>query len=516
MAIGVVADRSTARLHNVRAAAAERSTELTLAALVVAAAALRFWRIGHQSFWYDESFTVMLLRHHSLGQVLGLLPRTELTPPLYYCLLWFWAHVFGYGEVGLRSLSAVAGVATVPVVFAAAAELVSRRAGLVAAALAACNPLMIWYSQEARSYAVLLLLASLSLLAFARIRSLGASRGRMVAWTVAAALTLATHYFGIVAVVPEALWLLWRHRLDRRVLTAVVAVAVVGGSLLPIGLTQRTNATWIADWPLGPRMGQIPAQLVLGTGAPARTWLKVAAAVAVALALVLLARRASSAERRGAILAGGLAAAGLALALVLIPIGVDELITRNVILILLPLIMLVAAGFGARRARALGAVAAAMLCVVGIVAAVGVALDMGLQRPDWRAVAAAIQLDPSRVVARAIVIERYSALLPLAIDLPGLHTLKPRGARVQEVDVIAADDTAPGWFCWWGASCNLVPAQIDSALRLPGFRRAGMVDVAQFSILRLRSDKPLRVMPRSLARALGRATYPDALMVQRP
>ena len=104
----------------------------------------------------------MTLVHHSPGQMLGLLPRTELTPPFYYCVAWVWARVFGFGEAGLRSLSALAGVATVPAAYAAARTLISRRAGWVAAALVACNPLLIWYSQEARSYAVLVLLATLS------------------------------------------------------------------------------------------------------------------------------------------------------------------------------------------------------------------------------------------------------------------------------------------------------------------------------------------------------------------
>ncbi len=55
---------------------------------------------GHQSFWYDESFTVTLV-HHSPGKMLGLLPRTELTPPLYYCIAWVWVRIFGFGEAGL-------------------------------------------------------------------------------------------------------------------------------------------------------------------------------------------------------------------------------------------------------------------------------------------------------------------------------------------------------------------------------------------------------------------------------
>ena len=54
-------------------------------------------------------------------------------------MAWVSARVFGYGEAGLRSLSAVFGIATVPVASRAARRLVSPR-GVIAAALTACNP----------------------------------------------------------------------------------------------------------------------------------------------------------------------------------------------------------------------------------------------------------------------------------------------------------------------------------------------------------------------------------------
>src|SRR5437879_2148634 len=124
---------------------------LTVAALTLLAGVLRFAGIGHQGFWFDEGNTALLV-HFSPGKMLGLIPQSESTPPLYYCVAWAWARVFGHGEAGLRSLSALAGIATVPVMYGAARRLVSERAGLIAAALTACSPLLIWYSQEARSY----------------------------------------------------------------------------------------------------------------------------------------------------------------------------------------------------------------------------------------------------------------------------------------------------------------------------------------------------------------------------
>jgi mannosyltransferase len=519
MSVGVVADTSRSRWASVGSAgrALTRATPIVVG-LTVVAAVLRFVWIGHQSFWYDESFTVVLT-HHSFGQMLGLVPRTELTPPLYYCLAWVWARLFGYGEVGLRSLSALAGVATVPVMYGVGAKLISRRAGLIAAALACCNPLLIWYSQEARSYALLVLLAALSLLAFAYVRLPQPSWRQLGMWALAASLTLATHYYGVLIVVPEALWLLWVQRRDRRVLLAVTAVAAFGLALVPIAISQRPNADWIARWQLDQRLSQIAPQYLLGTGAPARTWLKLGGAAVVLLVAVMLAWRADSSERRGALVSGMLAVTGFLLSLGLVVAGVDELITRNVILVLIPLIVLIASGLGARRAGVLGVLGAVTLCTIGLVAATAVAVDWNLQRPDWRAVARVIGPRQPTSAGRAILIQRYRTLLPLALYVHGLRFMNARGGRVNELDVIAINDPPhDGWFCWWGSTCNIASSELDTAIRLRGFHRDGPVlHVNQFLILRLRSRTSVQLTPRKVSRALTTTLLPsDGLLVQPP
>jgi mannosyltransferase len=122
-----------------------------LSVVVVLAAALRFYAIGDQSFWYDESYTVDLVGR-SFFDMLSAIPHTESTPPLYYVLAWPWRHVFGDSEAGLRSLSALVGTAAVPAAWAAARSFFdSPRAPLFAALLVAVNPWFVWYSQEARS-----------------------------------------------------------------------------------------------------------------------------------------------------------------------------------------------------------------------------------------------------------------------------------------------------------------------------------------------------------------------------
>ena len=68
----------------------------------------------------------------------------ETTPPLYFVLICAWAHPLGSSETGLRSLSTLAGIALVPIAFVAARELVSRWAGVLAAAFVAVNPFLVW------------------------------------------------------------------------------------------------------------------------------------------------------------------------------------------------------------------------------------------------------------------------------------------------------------------------------------------------------------------------------------
>ena len=480
-----------------------------VACLVALAAALRFYGLGHQGFWFDEANTAQLMQF-SPGKMLGLIPQSESTPPLYYCVAWVWARVWGDGEAGLRSLSAVAGVLAVPVAYAAGARLMTRRAGLLAAALTACSPLLIWYSQEARSYSMLVLLTGLSLLAFAYARERPTPR-ILTVWVLASAVALATHYFAAVTVVPEAGWLLAQHRRRPAVRAAVAIVAACGLALIPLAISQNGTGhdSWIATAPLGLRLRQIVPQFLIGTGAPARQVLRDVAIALVVVALARLAIAGPSPERRGALVAGGLALAGFALSLVLAAVGFDDLITRNLIALWLPAALLVAGGLacGRGRGRTLGVAVVAALCLIGVTAAIGVAADRTLQRPDWRYVARALGPAPAEgagsahVVGRAILIQHYRTLLPLSLYLPHLHVLGPRGARVDQLDVISMSSPQEP-LCWWGAACNLVPSRMQRRYAIGGFHADWTRHVLQFEIKQLVARRPITLTPADVSRAL--------------
>jgi hypothetical protein len=488
---------------------------LAVAGLTLLAAALRFVRIAHQGFWFDEANTALLVRL-SPGKMLGLLPQTESTPPLYYCVAWVWARIFGFGEAGLRSLSAVCGVLTVPVAYAAVAKLISRRVGLIAAALVVTSPILIWYSQEARSYEMVVFLAACTLLTFVYALATPTPRW-LAAWAVACALALATHYFAVLAVVPEAAWLLVVHRRRRSVQVAVGLIVLAGLALIPLAITQRGtgNATWIAHTHLSIRLSQIVPQFLLGFGAPGHHWTRLGAAVIVLGAFALVWWRGGVRERRGAIIAGGLAVAGFAVMVLLVAAGQDDLITRNILVLWLPLAIVVAAGLGSRPAGLLGSVGVLALCVAGIACAVDVDVNRGLERPDWRPVARALGAAPAHF-GRAILIQHYRTLLPLSLYQPGLKFMPRRGAVVDELDVItirAPQQNA----CWWGAACNLIPTQPQSSYPIPGFHIVSRQRVLQFTVLRLRANRPVHLTRRAVSHTLVNTLLRrDGFIFQRP
>ena len=489
---------------------------LAVLALTLCGAILRFWRIGHQGFWFDEGNTALLV-HYSPGKMLGLIPQTESTPPLYYCVAWVWARIFGYGESALRSLSALAGVAMIQVVYGAGAKLVSRRAGEFAAAFVAFSPLLIWYSQEARSYELLALLSAVSLLAFAHALARPTPRA-LAAWVIACALALATHYYAVLAVAPEAVWLLFVHRRRRSVQVAFGVVALSGLGLIPLAISQHGTgrSNWIAHAPFWGRLGQLIPQFAAGFAGPAHSVLEPVAIAIVVLALVLLATRSDALTRRGALLAGGLALGGLAISLILAAAGFDDLLTRNMLAIWTPAALLIAGGLAAPRARLLGLLAAVALCATGLTTAVGVALDRNLQRPDWRVVAAVLGRG-APAGGRAILVQHYRDLLPLSLYMPGLRFWPGRAALpIRELDVVSFTSPPSAGFCWWGSACNLWPSQIQTSYPVAGFRPVSERHALQFTILRLTASRAVRLTPGAVARVLHTTRLRnDALLWQR-
>ncbi len=142
--------------------AARRLIALLLpAAVLIAAFGLRFHRLGAQSFWNDEGSSYVQATR-TLADIAYHAGR-DIHPPGYYWLLAGWRVLVGETEFALRMLSALAGGLTVAIAYALGRRLYGRIAGLSAALFVGLNTFGIYYSQEARMYALLALLSALSM-----------------------------------------------------------------------------------------------------------------------------------------------------------------------------------------------------------------------------------------------------------------------------------------------------------------------------------------------------------------
>jgi hypothetical protein len=353
---------------------------------------------------------------------------------------WVWAKAFGTDAWGLRSLSALAGIAAIPVAYLAGRDLIARATGLLAAAFTAVSPFLIWYSQEARSYMLLGLFCGLSFWLFVRARQAPTTKN-LAWWAACSSLAVLTHFFAGFLVAPEAIWLVIVLR-TRASLIAVGAVAAVQTALIPllVGDLDHQLLGWIKQFPLSVRIEQVPVALGLGTlyqSAAVDHGLLGAAIVAVVVAgLVIFG--ADRCGRRGAALAATVAACVILVPLLLAEVGHDYYIARNLIGAWTPLAVLVAIACTAPRTLPVGAALAALLLASFVFAQFKIQSDALYQRPDWQGVAAALGRPSTE---RAILADQGSfAVVPLALYLPRVSAAPPAGKPVGigEVDVVGS------------------------------------------------------------------------------
>jgi mannosyltransferase len=470
-------------------ATSDRRVLWTVLGLTTLGALVRFSTLGVQSFWFEEVVTISVVRR-GLDDLIAAVAGDESTPPLYYALLWFWSRLWGTSEVALRSLSAVFGTLTIPVAYGIGTVFVSRRVGLVLAGLVTVAPLLVFYSQESRSYALLVLLCGLSTLAFGRALE-RPNRRSLGAWALSSALALATHYFAVFVVATEALWLLIGTRRRRAAAVATTAVVLTGIGLLPLALHQESadRAAWIDNTPLLIRMKVTAKSFVAGLdNIGDQFWLAVAATVLVVTAVLLLLIRADRSERNGAMLVGAIGAAAAAGPVAVALAGIDFVYYRNLLPAWLPLTLVAAAGFGARQAGRLGIAGAVALWGIWCAVTLLDTFTPRHQRDGWRSVAAALRPEPN---GRAVVITPGGSAATLRHYKPWLCRLPRVGASVTEIALVGAAKAA---------QIGLgPPPDLSEPPPLRAFARIEARSIpGNLRLVRFRSSRPVFVRPRTL------------------
>lgn len=265
---------SAVRRMSYRARAFVRPRWLVGVGLVPLTAVVTTIGLGRESFFLDEVASLAFVKLDT-PRLLEVLLETEANSSLYFLLLHPWAAVFD-GEAGIRMLSVLCALATVPFTYLLGAKLFGRAHGVIAAVLMIFNALYVRFAQQARGYALVLLLvtAATYLLLTARER-------RWARWAYPAVMALAVyaHFFALFVFAAHVLTaVVSRRRRDSLPLSpaGVAAVVVLVSPLLVFALTRDSGQlSWI------PRPSPVDVPVVLSLLAGGRTALGGAALIGV-------------------------------------------------------------------------------------------------------------------------------------------------------------------------------------------------------------------------------------------
>jgi len=225
-----------------------------LVATTIFGALLRVRLVGI-GVWRDEAYTYFDVTQATLRGTFEHIVRVETNPPLFFVLERAVGSLFGFGELALKSLPLVCGIALVPAVYALGRTVMGRFGALLAAWLVAVSEPAIYYSQELRPYSLAALLIALTARSYVRWVQL---RERRPWWLVPGALLAFAHYIGPIVIAGLALGTAFLQPARRPRLLALAAalsvLALIFAPWVPGMLAQLQAGTpWVSFLPYAAR-----------------------------------------------------------------------------------------------------------------------------------------------------------------------------------------------------------------------------------------------------------------------
>lgn len=204
--------------------------------LFVAALGIRLIFLN-QSFWLDEAITANVVKNLSFAQILLQFSPTDFHPPLFYFVTKLWSIFFGASEVSLRMVSVIASLAAGYVVYVTAQKRYNKKIAYYAAFFFLFNPLIVYYSQEARMYMLAVFFLSLVLAAY----HFPGRKAWLAAGVVGTAGAMTTFYGSLFFLIALGCYALYEKRY-RFLIWFILTGLVTGLVLLPLLQQQLTNA----------------------------------------------------------------------------------------------------------------------------------------------------------------------------------------------------------------------------------------------------------------------------------
>ena len=194
---------------------------------------------ARESLAWDELYLYEWVHGHDFGSMLSTVAAKEKTPPLGFMLAWLADQLGGAPQL-VRAPAVIAGLAIIPMVGVLARRCFGDRTGLIAAALAAASPMLVFYSVEARSYSLAAALCLASTLLLLKVIDTG-SRAAAIGYALTAGAALMSHYtaFGVLAAQAIVAFVAWPDR--RRQIALAQAGPILATAVWLPGLIDQTR-----------------------------------------------------------------------------------------------------------------------------------------------------------------------------------------------------------------------------------------------------------------------------------
>jgi 4-amino-4-deoxy-L-arabinose transferase-like glycosyltransferase len=231
----------------------DRRRTVLLGLIICLAFGLRLFRLNYQELRGDEAFDA-LFSAQPVSEILIQLQTHQPYPPLFHMGLHFWLDSVGQSETMQRLPALVAGVLLIPLIYQLAAMTVGSTTGLLAAALAAINPFLIWHAQDGRMYSLLAMLATASVWLGLRLLTERATWKAGLAYWIVTALAMLTHYFAWFLLLAEnlaAVLVIWKENWERSRLARwfvwqlALALVLIAWIAFAFGMLAGHRSTWI-------------------------------------------------------------------------------------------------------------------------------------------------------------------------------------------------------------------------------------------------------------------------------
>lgn len=235
---------------------------ILLITFIILSAFLRLYQLGHACFWTEEQYTGIVALKDPV-QIWTFITVNDFNPPGYHLIEWGMRVLLGYSEWVLRLPSAIAGILLIPIIYLVGKEYKNELTGMISAGMVTVLFPLTYYSQFARAYSISLLLFTVGLLYYFKIRNGNNDLKYYIIFGILIGLNAYIHFYALIPL--GVLWciLLIRNKTYKNAVISCVITGIMCLPLIPMILTFINGRVYTGDAVMPYGLNTIKILLVL-------------------------------------------------------------------------------------------------------------------------------------------------------------------------------------------------------------------------------------------------------------